>query len=551
MTNFLKYRMIAATCFLAAFLASCSQDKIGGGNEAEGAGENGYISLAIRGVAGLGTRAMNIEDGQPSESKVSGVLVVLYDAAEGKVAKNLPFAITSDGNSAVGGEGLANQGTVKRFQTIATEVERKNYKLLVVVNPSEAVKAATAEGKTISDFTKAVVVDDITDLTGASKDNFLMTNWQGLVQVNADQVHPSKERAEDRPIEVNVERAVAKVSVAQPAVGADYFNVEGWTLDVINTKTYWMREPWMAVNQNGSGETTPAESADVMDRYLNYAKDPNAAKDQLSPAAWHSYQAWLATDGSISTKPAYRNDDFRFVDIEQPDFKWNGFGDNVYEYVVENTMEAQQQYRDVTTAVIMKITYNPAVSALGATVGESDPYYVYYIADKRYVFTPTELQQAYDQNHLPAPVVDSQDRDIAEFFANIDDYYALLGGNDFAAYAAANNDNSQLRYDFGYFGPDHVNYYRAPIRHYADSEQPTIMGYGRFGLVRNNVYKLTVNDVTGPGAAEIVPPTPDVPVTPAGPEEPVGPDEEEYGWISTDIQVLEWVVRTQDVVVGD
>ena len=58
------------------------------------------------------------------------------------------------------------------------------------------------------------------------------------------------------------------------------------------------------------------------------------------------------------------------------------------------------------------------------------------------------------------------------------------------------------------------------------------MGFGRYGVVRNNVYNITVRSILGPGEPVI--------------EKPVEPNDDP-AYISADVNVLPWSVRTQDV----
>ena len=402
----------------------------------------------------------------------------------------------------------------------------------------------------------AVQVTDIADLIGADADEFLMTNWQGLVDVDGDILKATKLEAEaaGAPITVYVERAVAKILVTvDPAITG---TVE-WVLDVKNTQTYWMRNPWMAVNANGSGNTVATEYTDIAFRYLHYAKDPNSEGGAVN-ANWHSWEAWAA-HGRQGTAPTYKNPDFVFLPDDMSTVTWNATGESLWEYMVENTMEADQQYRDVTTSIILKAPYAPETSSLSVdgtppvAIGAGTQYYVFYGTNNRYVFAASELQAEYvfqynggapqwgttSKNYSPA--------EVQTFMENINIYGGFVSG-DFNAGLA---ESEQLRYDFAYFDGQQINYYRIPIKHFTDDEQPTLMAYGRFGVVRNNVYKLTLTSLDGPGAAEVTtrPPTP--PVDPPGPEEPEGPDEEGVAWASYEINILPWTVRLHDVNAGN
>lgn len=90
-------------------------------------------------------------------------------------------------------------------------------------------------------------------------------------------------------------------------------------------------------------------------------------------------------------------------------------------------------------------------------------------------------------------------------------------------------------------------YYTTTIKHFGDDPtafDPTQDGtpyspeskfLGRFGVVRNNWYDLTINSVTGPGEPEI-PDTPD-------PDEP----DKVRSYINVEINVLSWAKRTQSI----
>ncbi len=85
---------------------------------------------------------------------------------------------------------------------------------------------------------------------------------------------------------------------------------------------------------------------------------------------------------------------------------------------------------------------------------------------------------------------------------------------------------------------DGVNYYRVPLRHFNNETQPEAMAYGRFGVVRNNVYELTVGSIVGPGRVTIDP-------------DPEIPDEWIAGFISVRLQILPWILRVYDQPIGE
>lgn len=94
------------------------------------------------------------------------------------------------------------------------------------------------------------------------------------------------------------------------------------------------------------------------------------------------------------------------------------------------------------------------------------------------------------------------------------------------------------------------SYYIARIKHFGDAATPWKEGdptygdnddtnnnkyLGRYGVLRNNWYELTVGKVSGPG-------TPDVPTI-----KPTEPDDESYKYISVSVKILSWAKRSQSV----
>ena len=88
------------------------------------------------------------------------------------------------------------------------------------------------------------------------------------------------------------------------------------------------------------------------------------------------------------------------------------------------------------------------------------------------------------------------------------------------------------------------SYYVARIKHFGDELTPWSSGgygsdnlsfLGRYGMLRNNWYELTVSSVSGPG----YPSVPEV--------KPNTPDDEDDKYISVSVKILKWAKRSQDV----
>lgn len=92
---------------------------------------------------------------------------------------------------------------------------------------------------------------------------------------------------------------------------------------------------------------------------------------------------------------------------------------------------------------------------------------------------------------------------------------------------------------------DGESYYVARIKHFGDAltKWDSSMSYGtdnlsflgRYGVLRNNWYELTVNSVSGPG----YPSVPEV--------KPETPDDENDNYIKVSVKILKWAKRSQKV----
>ena len=90
-----------------------------------------------------------------------------------------------------------------------------------------------------------------------------------------------------------------------------------------------------------------------------------------------------------------------------------------------------------------------------------------------------------------------------------------------------------------------VSYYVARVKHFNELTHwtPGDKTYdgknanwlGRYGVLRNNWYELSVSSVSGPGY-------PDVPEV-----KPEGPDDENDQYINVEVKILDWAKRSQSI----
>ncbi|MCD7937154.1 MAG: Mfa1 family fimbria major subunit [Tannerellaceae bacterium] len=501
--NWIKILGCIAISF-ATILTSCNKDNdVAEDNEPDVSGEPMMFSALISNISGDltsdkvgGTRAAGDD-----EDKVTDIRVVLFDTGiNGAVRYSWDMGIQYTGSGFFGPD--VADSDVDNFTTTARLVDKQNYHMVVLVNASDELREATTVGKSKITFEAIHESNNLKALVGQTSGSVVaantstsyrlfMTNADSYIFVDEDiNLKPTKEEAEAAPVTLKVERAVAKVVVldALPSSHPDYDVASlTWKLDITNKKTYWMRKP----GYTAGGGTESASTSD----YNRYAVDPNfeefSGKDMTDLADEFNY----ITKSDIPTTQTWRT----------------GF----WEYAMENTMDAEEQMQDVTTRVIVSANYVPLKADIkDGTIAPGDSYYTYM----GYYISQTQMT-AYEASPSAIP-----------------EYYPLLHKAIADAKTAGNaldgSDDSFSVSGLNYYKGG-ISYYKILIRHFDNSQVTELMGYGRYGVVRNNLYQVSINSFSGAGEVDIPGPGP-------------GPDEDEENWISAEVEIKPWVPRTQD-----
>lgn len=345
-----------------------------------------------------------------------------------------------------------------QFTTFAQRIKDKPYKMLVIINGKNAdgsdnspIYEATNKGSFLLSFEQTISTDIIDPETGTvdGGKGIIMTNHQGLVEVTKDQLAKTLNLAHSSPIQVSVDRMVAKVTVK---FGDNYVRPAGviagsetWAIDVTNKYTYWMR--------NKVSDETPQSSMEHL-----YAVDPN-------------YSIYT------SDKDKKANFNYLYEDNIIPSSAINNTQFNTYKYIPENTINATTEiyntYSDQVTTVIIGYRYTPP------GLQADDNYYVY----NNKVVTQEEMDKFLN--------------DPTHFVPGLETFRDMLDVIDRTKYSLQGNsphfyESSGLR-----FCPKGQLYYIVPIQHF--NRIPG--GLGTLGVVRNNIYDLTINSITPPELA--------------------------------------------------
>ena len=590
-------------------LGACSSEdglNMGSGSSVA-QGEKGYISFSLNlpTTSGVANRAANDEfvDGTTGEYGVSDAELLLFtgaDEANAKFAGAYKLSGVQTGTP-VGGNITTTHKIIQQITNPTEEGSSNKIYAMVVVNGigSSIVQAPTEEsptsgwtvnGVSLTPNTKYadLAQSEMTMTDGSvssitADDNFLMLNaplyskqgglvsaaptggtLQTLTEINPNNIFPTQAQAEANPAaNVYVERAVAKVTVTNNSTGTGSapitsYVVNGWTLDVTNTRSYLVHQfdnSWV-----GYTATNPAT--------------PNYRFVGSVPVAANLYRTYWGKDPNYT---GYAGSDFNKLEKTTPSVsslkKTTDVG-----YCLENTFDISSQNENQTTRVVIAAT----LEVENAEEGSGDFYVLN--GNKDVIYTKTKVDDEIKKAYLSNSKVIAELKD--EETGLQDDKTSLTGNDLEVEYTNKNNTQNNggylevatvkikdvaavkfkkgipnalnpaatsgydasivtdinSQYNIAYYKGG-VAYYPVKIKHFGDDLTPWDSGaygsnygqyLGRYGVLRNNWYEIQVNSIKSIGDPEV-------------PEVFGNQDDPEQSWISVSINVLSWAKRSQEV----
>lgn len=567
----MKIKHLFGLAVIAAMSASCSSNE-DLGTAGPGTGTNeagvGYAIFTINLPSVSGTRAADaggaeMAEGTPEEYKVSNATALIfqkYGSDEGSYKFVESVTLPIDGWTDDSTPGITT--TSKKLVAKLTNVDTKNdYSVLILLN-NKNVNLPTV-GQSYNDWnSKNILTPSVTDWAGS--DGFYMANapLKGsaaspatLVHIDKDKIYASEAEANkptnDCAATVFVERGVAKMTVAAPgtitvkdkATSNDTqskVTFSKWALDITNKKTYAVHNI-DGLSKDFSDIWTTERFTGTNNR-VYWGKDPNYNLDNLNK------------------KEADREAEFNFIKAT------SGINKTFKEsaYCLENTFNLANMYQGQTTRVIFKATYTPMDDA-GNPLADKDGTF-YTIGNMTTILKEETLKTAVNTaatSVLPGCTVDYTnlktegshvitladikdstgktlvaDKDYSgktgtQIVKEINDKLGLIDGAGHAEAMVGINTYAQG-----------VTYYIARVKHFGsltpwnsgESYGTDNLKYlGRYGMLRNNWYELTVGNVYGPGY-------PGVP-----PVDPNQPDDENEKYLSVSVKILSWAKRSDTV----
>ena len=584
----MKIKHLFGLAVIAAMTASCSSNE-DLGTAGPGTGTNeagvGYATFTINLPSTNGTRAGNptYEQGTLDEYDVNDVTLLIFKKA-GASEDEYTFVEKAELGNMAPWKDENNSGGITASATITAKLSKvaltsesstSDYYALAILNnknskgedkitlPTESTTSSTTPPVTYGSWNAASNANET-----RFKDNtkgFYMANAPVFVAggepttlVNIDKVYATKQKAEtNAATTIHVERGLAKVTVASfpkdlsptgTIYNSDKVEITAWNLDVTNKSTFpihkttGLNSPFTTI---WSASTDPAPStgrfvdaANSAFKRVHWGVDPNYSTDLDETACKNAFT------------------------ILDPNAEINGTAKKP-QYCLENTFDIKHMLQGQTTRVVFKATYKPDGITKGDTfykIGNSTDLWseenlkkqIKTVALNVMGITKAEEQAKYDvdlskgsnisgvagHQHLVKAENITYSGEATSSKVNPAAITAInekLGLSDAAGISTYLNGEAYYIARIKHFGDD-LTPWSEGDKTYGDNDETQNNKYlGRYGVLRNNWYELTVNSVSGPG-------TPDVPTI-----KPDVPDDESYRYISVSVKILSWAKRSQSV----
>lgn len=581
----MKKTLLFSVALAGLMLGSCSSsDDIAGTSEKFSADGKGYVNITLN----LPTqpqstsRAANdkFEHGVADEYKVNDATLILF-AGTDEATANFKAAYTLSGwkTEAQTAQISTKLTKVQQINAIAAESSDKIY-AFVVLNHNHALKVTAANGLQVGTST--------TDFTGTfetlskevmnstlTKDNLMMSNAvivsksgkndfssvkaTTLTNVTDNIYATESEATTHSAADIYVERLAAKVTLAKAtgtstntvSVGTATaktfsYSLEGWRLANVNTSSYLTRQydnTWNSYMSNAADFTTTS--------HVDYDNNSYRFAGISAIATGKGYRTYWGKDANYDSEASFSDG------TNEP----NLLGDEST-YCYENTFNvAHQNVKETTCAIVkMKITPNGYSDGTFFTIDDNKGV-VYPIAEVKKEIGKRFLAEIgatnVKANYYPGTTATINVKDVE--FADAAGVVTITK----MTLTDGAHDRDVTAADLATFKPtikvnefkDGFAYYTILIKHFGDELTPwnpstkATESYpgtdneknwlGRYGVLRNNWYKLEVTGVAAIGAS-----------TPGelNVNHDTTPDDNLKRYISCKINALSWAVRKQGTV---
>lgn len=524
------------------------------------------------------------------EGESQAVLLKAYDISDLKPWEPQGGNVTTYANMVQEVPALTEVGD-KRYALV---VLNKNGRFTINADGSVEFGDTQQKAMTFGDFLTAYEMN----VTGMTGDGFYMANAPissdaagtkvtTLVPIE-DKIKPTKAEAEKvEAADIYVERGMAKVTLAEPrgemdvtgeSYQGDKVTMKAWALDVTNKTSKLVRDvtgidTWKDYLVGSATQT----------RFIGTVADP--------------YRVYWGVDGNYawsvngSVKGGQELTDAQLTEVKEKfnvlednaGVTFTQFGSEAPQYCLENTFDTDNQAEYATTRVIFKATYVPRNADKDGTfyqLGTTASIYNTETLKKKVLASMSKAER------LELGIFDETDNAVTvtlptaeegkaggkytmaeggkitytkyfrrkttndEWVAVSQEIYNKEGDDDLKKVENAKVADTYLASidrrmgTIKYFKAGE-SYYKALIKHFGDDLTPYEISneqkiyteakhLGRYGVLRNNWYELSVTSVSGPGDAEV-------------PSIKDQWDDLDKAFVKIQVNILSWAKRQQNV----
>lgn len=566
-------------------LASCTDDISPNGPEEPKTDGASFVNFSLNlPSTTAGGRAKEFDDGLPSEYAVANAWLITFigdeNGTEGDATvyekvelKNLkPWNPVGTESDQVTTE--ANIVAELKQDYSTTKLDGKKIYALILLNSTETMRdqfvEPTSSATEGTKFSACLKFTDTYDATGNASpmtfkgtDNVLyytMSNAplavtatsdpklsaETLVEIpHANIKKTAAEAATATPLDIYVERGVAKLTVSQNSFQGTVKNptmigetagsevtvtLTDWAFDMGNKSSKILHDVTGFMGTDAWGELTNKEN-----EHRFYGTNLVFADH---------FRIYWAIDTNYNT---YNENDFNKISGST---QWHSFSSTAdeAEYPLENTFDVANMDQDETSRVVVKATIAPTTTG-GATAAETAPSTLYRVGSSTTLYDYAALKKLVAEVAKTATGKDFSMVDAEPTTWTLSDGKYTLEAADFATTQPTTDELGAINNALGdiVFFKDGVCYYKILVKHFGDADTPWEGGdyedagndtnkryLGRYGMVRNNWYDLSISSAKTIGTPEI-PDALDI------------QDDEMSSYLNVTCKILSWAKRSQNV----
>lgn len=558
---------------MATALVACSSndDLTSNGHEGNQTGE-AYASFRINLPTTTGTRADDPTPGTPSfdggtakEYEVKNGTILIFDKA-GNFVTSAPLGNMNPWTDVKSDDGVTT-AAIATVQLTGVKVGEEYQALVLLNNDADATTSKVklpATDESYADWSKDVSNVNVVNYT--KTDGIFMANAPKYIDatsepttlVKVNHICASREEAQAKAATtVYVERGLAKVTMQDYKTGGykiaagttyagDKVKITDWKLDVTNKSTYPVHQTgglltaWKQIW--GTGRFFDNTSSSFKRVY--WGVDPNYSGDALQDLTACQAAFNLIKNSEVAGEA----------------------GKDHPQYCLENTFDLANMMQGQTTRVVFKAVYTP--KALEGKTGDDLTFFK--IGNNTAIWTKANLEKQIHTVAVTAMGITTT-AEQAKYVVKLDATDNNISGAaglhlikaeniTYTGDAADNkvdqkvvntiNEKLGLKEEKGKITSGIATYlhgeayYIARVKHFNELT-PWTAGtpyngdnnafLGRYGVLRNNWYDLSVESISGLGYPEV----PEV--------KPTVPDDENDQYINVEVKILSWAKRSQSI----